>query len=248
MQVSPCFDTTFCGVLTCLRGSCIRRVVMPVSLNEFWWAAMVQASLTVPTSLCSFLVFMSDPQQPTGAALSAVRAESLSVWSTSNIFEQFRQGWVQVIQSLPKKCLGKMRRNAGSQAAVEKLSFLIWRRSVYSKTTHQHELEPLMRLTSSICETHLKWSYLHPKPHPPCLSCFRQWPISAGRGQCVAGEVILLPPSLQVRPKMSWEAWMPFLRRMTEGINGRSSSGAQRQSVWQWRRLMSGPSAPLFEA
>lgn len=56
-------------------------------------------------------VFMSDPQQPTGEALSAVRAESLSVWSTSNIFEQFRQGWVQVIQSLPKKCSGEDEKN-----------------------------------------------------------------------------------------------------------------------------------------
>ncbi len=98
---------------------------MPVSLNEFWWAAMVQTSLTVPTSLCSFPVFMSDPQQPTGEALSAARSESLSVWSTSNIFEQFRQGWVQVIQSLPKECFGEMRSCAGSQGVAEKLGTLI---------------------------------------------------------------------------------------------------------------------------
>lgn len=141
---------------------------MPVSLNEFWWAAMVQASLTVLTSLCSSPVFMSDPQQPTGEALSTVRAESLSVWSTSNIFEQFRQGWVQVIQSLPNKCLGKMRRTAWFFSAFSGFRGCY----IYSKTTHQHE--PLMWLTSSIYKTHLKLSYL-PQSHLYLSSASFTW-------------------------------------------------------------------------
>lgn len=47
----------------------------PVSLNELWWASVVQTSFTIHTSLCSCLVFTSDPQQPTGEAPSAARSE-----------------------------------------------------------------------------------------------------------------------------------------------------------------------------
>lgn len=99
---------------------------MPVSLNEFWWAAVVQTSLTVPTSLCSFPVFrVWSPTAHGRKALSAVLSESLSVWSTSNIFEQFRQGWVQVIQSLPEECFGEMRRCTGSQGVGFFISVLL---------------------------------------------------------------------------------------------------------------------------
>lgn len=110
----------------------------PVSLNEFWWAAVVQSSLTVPTSLCSFPVFMSDPQQPAGEALSASRSESPSVWSTSNIFEQFRQGWVQVIQSLPKRVFWGDERTRRFTRSNRETWFFHFCAASYSKTTHQH--------------------------------------------------------------------------------------------------------------
>lgn len=142
---------------------------MPVSLNEFWWAAVVRASLTVPTSLCSFPVFMSDPQQPTGEALSAVRSESHSVWSTSNIFEQFRQGWVQVIQSLPEECFGEMRRRPGSQEVAEKPGLFI---PVFMHTTKLPiSMADIFKWTPNVADTlHLENTFelspSAPRPSP----------------------------------------------------------------------------------